>query len=368
MHIGIDARIITHQMAGIGNYTYSLCRELQKSDRLKVTLFDDEFFADHRNFSQLSSRGLRKILYTVWLNTRFPSILKENRIDLVHAPNFVPPLYSGPPAVATFHDVGYLRYPHTHHGLYAALFPGFANAAVEKSRRIIVPSKSTRDEMIHFYPRCKDKLRVVYMAAREEFRKIDDQDFLNLIAKKYSLPEKFLLCVGTLEPRKNLERFFLAFRRYYDRHPDSGLHLVLSGKTWVRHRKFLESLKKSGLEHRIVLTGYIPQEEIAAVYNLALALAFPSYYEGFGIPAVEAMRCGLPVISSNAFSLPEILQDAAVYFDPFDIGQMTAAVSRISEDAELRDELTRTGLKRAEDFSWENTAGQTEEIYREALN
>lgn len=368
MHIGIDARIITHQMAGIGNYTCSLYRQLQKSGRLKVTLFDDEFFADRKNFSQLSNRGLRKILYTVWLNTRFPSILKKHKVDLLHAPNFVPPLYSGPPAVSTFHDVGYLRYPHTHHGIYAALFPGFANAAVEKSRRIIVPSESSRDEMIHFYPRAKNKLRVVYMAAREEFRPIDDENFLNRIAKKYSLPEKYILCVGTLEPRKNLERFFAAFKRYYDKKPDSDLHLVLSGKTWVRHRQFLETRKKSGLENRIILTGYIPQEEITAVYNLALALAFPSYYEGFGIPAVEAMRCGLPVISSNAFSLPEILQDAAVYFDPFEIDQMVDAIIIISEDRELRIELTRLGLKRAENFSWENTAKLTEEIYHEALN
>jgi len=368
LHIGIDARIINHQMAGIGNYTYCLYRKLQKSGRLKVTLFDDEFFADRRNFSRLSSRGLRKMMYIVWLNAKFPSILKKHKVDLIHAPNFVPPLYSGPPAVSTFHDVGYLRYPRTHHGIYAALFPGFANAAVEKSRLIIVPSKSSRDEMIHFYPRCKDKLRVVYMAASEEFCRIEDESFLSRIARKYLLPEKFILCVGTLEPRKNLERFFAAFRRYYDKRPDSDLHLVLSGKTWVRHRQFLESRKKSGLENRIILTGYIPQEEIAAVYNLALALAFPSYYEGFGIPAVEAMRCGLPVISSNAFSLPEILQDSAIYFDPFDIEQMVGAIVRISEDGELRNELTRRGLKKAEDFSWESTAKLTEEIYYEALS
>ena len=355
-------------MAGIGNYTYCLYRQLQKSTRLKVTLFDDEYFSERKDFAELSNRGIRKMLYVLWLNSKFPSILKQQNVSLLHAPNFIPPLYSGPPAVSTFHDVGYLRYPKTHHGIYAALFPSLANAAVEKSRLIIVPSNSSRDEMMRFYPRSKKKLRVIHLAAGDKFRTIEDDAYLNRISEKFALPEKFILCVGTLEPRKNLERFFIAFRKYHDKHPKSDLHLVLSGRSWVRHGEFMDSVRKSGLERRIILTGYVPQDELIALYNLALALAFPSFYEGFGIPAVEAMKCGLPVISSDAFSLPEILQEAALYFDPFDTGQMLEAITKISHNRNLREELTEKGLIRANYFSWETTAKLTKEVYYEALN
>ena len=368
MHIGIDARLITDKMAGIGQYAFNLYRYLKSSNRLKVTFYDDEHFAGIPNFSQMSSRGLRKIAYMFWLNFRFPGILKECGIDLIHAPNFVPPLWSGPPAVATFHDVGYLRYPHTHHSVYAAVFPGFANAAVDRAKLLIVPSKSSRDEMMHFYPRAKNKIRVIYQAATDNFKPIEDLEFLESVRKKYNLPERFILCVGTIEPRKNLERFVTAFKHWNDRKSAAEVFLVLCGKSWVRHFQFLDDLKASGISNRVILTGYIPNNEISAVYNLAEVLAFPSYYEGFGIPAVEAMSCGLPVISSKAFSLPEILEDAAVYFDPFSIGEMADAIGKVIDSPDLRKELSAKGLERARLYSWKKTAEMTEEVYREALS
>lgn len=376
-HIGIEGRLQSQRMAGIGQYTFNLYNQLKDSRRLKVSLFDDEYFMreDTRGImgmndklTNIGGRGARKIAYIIWLNTIFPGILKRQKVDLTHAVNFVPQLTGGTPAVATFHDTGYLRYPHTHHGMYAAVFPSFANAAVYKSRLIIVPSRSSRDEMLFYYPQAKDKVRVVHLAASEEFRIISDSALLKSVVKMYSLPEKFILCVGTLEPRKNLERFIGAFKRYIDRNSSSDLHLVLCGQSWVRHQKFLSGLRESGIAERVVLTGYVKSEELAAIYNLALALGFPSFYEGFGIPAVEAMQSGLPVLASNAFSLPEVLGDAALYFDPFDNEGMTKAIDKIAKDAELRIHLREAGLERARSFSWKKTAEATEEVYLEALN
>ena len=354
-------------MAGIGHYAANLFRHLKSSSGLKVTFYDDEHFSGSPDFSQISSRGLRKIAYMFWLNFRFPHILKADGIELLHAPNFVPPLWSGLPSVATFHDVGYLRYPHTHHGIYAAVFPSFANAAVDRAKLLIVPSKSSRDEMIYFYPRVKHKIRVIYEAATDNFKPLEDIKFLESVRKKYQLPARFILCVGTIEPRKNLERFVQAFKHWCDRKSGAEVCLVLCGKSWVRHSRFLNDLQSSGIRDRVILTGYIPNEEIAAVYNLAELLAFPSYYEGFGIPAVEAMSCGLPVISSNAYSLPEILQDAAVYFDPFSIPEMADIIGKVVHNRDLRKEMSEKGLQRAKLFSWEKTAEMTEEVYREAL-
>jgi glycosyltransferase involved in cell wall biosynthesis len=209
---------------------------------------------------------------------------------------------------------------------------------------------------------------VIYEAAGGNFKVINDAEYLQNIRTKFHLPEHFLLCVGTLEPRKNLERFFTAFNLFINKYPRSDLKLVLCGKTWLRHRDFLRSLQTSGIAHKVLMLGYVTGEDLAGIYNCALALAFPSYYEGFGLPAVEAMQCGLPVIASNAFSLPEILQDAALYFDPFDIDEMALAIELISSDPDEREHLRERGLLRAKFFSWEKTAKETEEIYYEALD
>lgn len=367
MKIGIDARLFSEEIAGIGHYIHHLHRHLSRLEGVEVVLYSDRHFSADKDFARFHSRGLRKIAYLHWLNTRFPKVLKEDGVELIHAPNFVPPFRTDVASVATFHDLGFLRYPKTHHGLYAALFPSFVNRAVNEARLIITPSESSCDEALHFYPRAKDKIRVVYEAAAEVFKVIEDENLLNQVRRKFNLPDRFLLCVGTLEPRKNLERFFIAFKQFLARCPESDLKLVLCGKSWIRHQAFLRDLNNSGVKDRVTMTGYVQQDELVGIYNCALALAFPSYYEGFGIPAVEAMKCALPVLASGAYSLPEVLGEAAVYFDPFDIDEMTEAVRVIDLDSDLRNELRQKGLERAEKFSWDETARQTLEVYREAL-
>ena len=368
VHVGIDARLISGQLAGIGYYTYQLYKYLRRSGKFKITLYDDDYFAAGSDFAHLSNRGMRKIAYILWLNTRFPGQLKKDEVDLIHSPNFIPPLWKGPTAVVTFHDMGFLRYPNTHHELYAALFPSLVNRTVDRARIIVTPSDSSRKEICYYYPRAKNKIRVVHLAASEEFRRLDNDGFLDSVRQKYNLPQEIILCVGTLEPRKNLERLFTAFGIYFQRRPHSDLKLVLCGKKWIKHEKFLQALHVSGVADKVIITGYVPQDELAAIYNCAMALAFPSYYEGFGIPAVEAMNCGLPVIASNVFSLPEILGDAALYFDPFDPMDIADSIEKIVDNPDERWRLREIGLNRAKKFSWEKTAKEMEDVYTEALN
>jgi glycosyltransferase involved in cell wall biosynthesis len=293
--------------------------------------------------------------------------MQKAGVDLLHSPNFLPPFYSEIPSVVTFHDLGFLRYPHTHHWLYARIYPAFAKKAVVKASRIIVPSKSTYDEIAYYYPQVKNKLRIIPEGADDCFKKITDNVVLDEVRLKYHLPDKFLLIVGTLEPRKNLERFFQAFKLYVSRNPNSDFRLFLCGKSWLRHKQFMQNLKNSSIQDKVTITGYVPNEDLVGVYNCAYALAFPSYYEGFGIPAVEAMRCGVPVLASNAFSLPEVLGDAGLYFNPFDIEEMASAIAKIANNSELRNELAERGWKRSEIFSWEKSAKMTEEVYLEIL-
>jgi len=367
LHIGFDVRLITDKMSGIGGYAYNLYRHLRESANLQVTFFDDDYFGGS-DFCRIPSRGRRKIAYMIWLNAKFPRILREAGVEVLHSPNFVPPFWGKIPAVVTFHDVGYLRYPHTHQGIYAAVFPSFANAAAEKAKIIIAPSESTRREILHFYPRVKSKVRVIYEGANENFRVIEDNTELNHLREKYRLPERFILCVGTLEPRKNLERFIAAYRIWIEKNPGQKVKLILCGKSWVRHKSFLDFLQNSGVKDKIVLTGYVPSEEIAGIYNLAEALGFPSYYEGFGLPAVEAMNCGLPVIASNVYSLPEVLGEAAAYFDPFSTDEMVKALDLVLKNAEERQRLRELGLQRAKLFSWKKAAEMTEQVYFEAAD
>jgi glycosyltransferase involved in cell wall biosynthesis len=204
---------------------------------------------------------------------------------------------------------------------------------------------------------------VIHGGPDGEFQRLDDHELLAAVRARHRLPERFILTVATLEPRKNLPFLIEAYRRFR-RLTGTKLGLVIVGRAGWKLESLQPALRESGQE--IVLTGFVPQRDLVALYNLAEVFVLPSLYEGFGLPPLEAMACGCPVIVSNRGSLPEVVADAGLLIDPENPDSLVRAIGRVEANQSLRDELARRGLKRAKQFSWKTSAVKTEEVYQQA--
>ena len=214
-------------------------------------------------------------------------------------------------------------------------------------------SEATKRDLVAQYHTDPAKIAVVYPGV-EGLRRASDQQIADVRAK-YHLPERYLLFLGTLQPRKNIRRLVEAFVRYIEASGDTALSLVLAGKRGWLIDDALADLPSD----RIIVTGYVADEDVAAVYSGALALVFPSLYEGFGFPVLEAMRCGTPVLTANTSSLPELAGDAALLVDPLDVQAITNGIARLVDDPDLRADLVRRGCRQVEQFTWKRAAELT---------
>jgi glycosyltransferase involved in cell wall biosynthesis len=266
--------------------------------------------------------------------------------------------------VFTLHDVAYLLFPQYHllqNRLYLTLMmPRF----LARADRVIAVSEATRRDALRFYRLNPGKVVVIPEGVEPRFRPEPDPARLAAVRQKYALPERFILCVGTLEPRKHLPTLLEAYAALRPHHPQLGLVLA-GGKGWL-YQSFFERLQSLGLETqtRVTLTGYVPDDDLPALINCAEVFAFPSVFEGFGLPPLEAMACGVPVVCSNASSLPEVVSDAGISLPPADPRAWAEALDRLLTDPVLHADLRTRGLARACQFTWEAAAQRTVEIYR----
>ncbi len=374
MRVGIDARLLSYQQGGISTYTRCLIREL-------ATLRQGERYVvlQSRKDSNPIVRGNGVEIAPTWTpcHNRFeqfalPLELSLLGLDLLHSPDFIPPFYRRCKSVITVHDLAFLKYPHllteASKSYYLQIGKG-----VKSADAIIAVSASTRNDLIEQLGVPEDKINVIPEAADSIFRPIDDQRFLDAVKQRYNLPERFILFLGTIEPRKNLTTLIKAFAQFslsgkensetVERIPK----LVIAGaKGWLCDEVFatVEALRIGNL---VEFIGLVPGQDLVALYNLASAFAMPSLYEGFGLPVLEAMACGIPVIASNASSLPEVAGDAALLVDPLDIDGWAHAISRVLDDQAVRDSLRERGLRRATDFSWRRSALETRALYERVL-
>jgi glycosyltransferase involved in cell wall biosynthesis len=204
------------------------------------------------------------------------------------------------------------------------------------------------------------------LAADPVFRPIYDTEKLEAISQKYRLPENFMLALGTIEPRKNMPRLIEAFANYVNK-TDTDLFLVMVGKQDWGYDKVVEIIKKRQIAERIKFTGYIDEDDMPGIYNLAKFFSYPSLYEGFGLPVLEAMACARPVICSNSSSLPEVAQDAAILVDPLDVKEMEMAIEKFDTDDRAREDFSARATLQAAKFSWKKTAIKTIDVYKEVL-
>jgi glycosyltransferase involved in cell wall biosynthesis len=371
MHIGLNAHLLslaeTYRGAGINWYIRNLLTHLPRVDHDNCyTAFIGERGFNNSGLALKLSRlpTSRPVVRIFWEQVVQPFALRKERVDLLHALAFVAPLLSPCPSVVTIYDLSFLIYPDSFKRSKRFYLDLFTRLSARKARRIIAISDSTKRDVVRLLGVSPDKVGVVYCGIGEAFRPLDE-DQVAAFRSKRGLPERFILFVGTIEPRKNVTRLIEAFADL--RFAICDLRLVIGGaKGWFYEDVFAR-VEELGLEGEVMFPGYIPVSELPLWYNAAELFVYPSLYEGFGLPPLEAMACGTPVVTANTSSLPEVVGEAGLTVDPLDVEGLAEAMRRVLGDEALRQEMRERGLQRAKGFSWTKTALETVQVYRRAM-
>jgi len=375
MHIAIDYTPAVHQRAGIGRYTRGLVQALTRLDsenrytlmvlgRTGAQFIPSTLPANFKlRFIPISDRWATVLWYR--LNLPIPVELFSGQTDLFHGPSFtLPPSFT--PSLLTVHDLSFLRYPQgAHPGLLAWLIKAVPRS-LRRAHHVLADSESTRTDLIDLMHIAADRITVIGAGVEKRFQPVTEPETLARVQARYRLPDRFILSVSTLEPRKNLTGLIAAFNQMASPSALSSmadLHLVLAGgKGWL-YDDIFAAAETSPLRERIHFAGYVVDDDLPALYSLATLFAFPSHYEGFGIPVLESMACGTPVICANNSSLPEIAGDAALLIEATDTEALADAMHQLVIDTSLREGLIQRGYEQARKFEWEEAARRLLDVY-----
>jgi len=369
----VDVSAAVNSRAGLGRYARSLAQALISEMDSPPTLFYNrtEQAQDIPEWSNIPRRSIR-IGYKPWrmmiwqgqlFRIAFNRLVPDAR--LFHATEHLLMPLRDVPTVMTVHDLIYKLFPQHHKKLNY----WFLNAAmplfVRRADAIIVVSQATKNDLIRHYGTPDNKITVVHEAAATHFRVPPDSEVARVRAI-YDLPERFLLAVGTIEPRKNLTRLAESLARLRQDHRDLQL-IVVGARGWL-YGDFFARLEELGVQDAVRLLGYVPDDDLPAIFRAATVYVMASLYEGAGLPVLEAMACGAPVVSSRESSMPELGADVARYFNPYDVNHMTDVIGMVLDDRHLRAEMAAAGPERAARFSWQRAARDTLAVYRSIMH
>ncbi len=371
MRIGINAFFLEQPATGSGQYTRNLLRSLAEADSTTEYLL----FSPGSNCRlRIADCGLRIAdcrLVKLWFEqVTFPRLCQREGVDVAHVPYFAPPLRHSTPTVVTIHDLIPLILPAYRGPLLVRLYTHLVSAAARRADAIIADSEASKEDIVRLLGIPAERVQVIYLAVDRRFRPITDEAHLENVRRKYHLPADYVFYLGGFDQRKNLGTLLKAFKRLtFDLKPrTSDLQLVIAGHLPARDTPFFPDprrmVRELGLQGKVAFIGWVPEEDKPALYSMAKLFVFPSLYEGFGLPPLEAMACGTPVISSNVSSLPEVVGDAGLLVDPRDAAELADAMATILDDGRLRRGLGQRGLEQARRFSWEKTARETLKVYR----
>lgn len=300
-----------------------------------------------------------------WEQTVLPVELLREGADLLHALGFVSPVAWRGRTVVTVYDLSFLRFPEVYNRANRLYLGTFTPPSLRRADRVITISEDARRDVIELCGVVPERVAPILLAADERFRPAPPADVEAFRVRK-GLPERFVLYQGTLQPRKNVDTLVRAYAMLRGQGNDDH-HLVLAGPRGWQYEPIFELIRQLGMEGSVRFPGFVPDDELPLWYSSATVFAFPSRYEGFGLPLLEAMACGTPVVSSNASSLPEVVGDAGLLVDPTDVEGLCSALRRLLEDDALRRSLSAAGQARARAFSWHRMASETVQVYREVL-
>lgn len=350
MRIGIDIQSTLGQKTGIGLYTANLLRALRQ-------------VAAHHEYVELAwgpPLELRTDQRIYWQQWALPRRAKKARVDILHVPGFDAPFFKPCPVVLTVHDLIGRIFPHNLPPVSRFYWSFWLPYSIRWADIIIADSECTRKDLINWTDVSPERIRVVHLGVDAVFQPIQHDMALESVRAKYKLPEEFVLYVGTIEPRKGLDTLLIAYAMLVDEIPHD---LVIAGKPGWYTKSLCQLVEVYKLRRRVHFIGYVTDDDLPKLYNLAALFVYPSRYEGFGLPPLEAMACGVPVICSNAASLPEVVGDAAYVVPPDAPEVLAAAIRQVLENHQLRAAMRSKGLERAKRFTWEETARRTIAIY-----
>ena len=380
MRIAFDATSLGREQCGIGCYTIELLSEMYKLSPNDEFLLTDallgRFATSERVRFPLEHLTLLKFLKTPFpLMTLFRALLYTGRLatgmtglahcDIFFGTNFRGVFAEGMRTVLTIHDMVHEYLPETVQQVNMDYYRSGFPEAVARADLLIAVSDATRNDIIKFLNVSDEKIKVIYNGVDDRFRPVTDPESLARVRQRYRLPERFVLMVGSIQPRKNIDGVLAALKLLAERDVHFPWKLVLAGSEGWKNEGLAEQIRRLGLTDRVHFAGFVTGDDLPVLYSLADLFVYPSLYEGFGLPVVEAMACGVPVVTSNTSCLPEIAGDAALLVDPHDEKDIAEGMLRLLEDRELRTRCIERGETRARMFSWREAASQTLQAFRE---
>jgi glycosyltransferase involved in cell wall biosynthesis len=370
LRIAIDAHSVGTGLGGNESYATNLVEALAEIDQKnQYTIYVTKREALERFKDRWPNFRVRSTLPHTPL-IRIPltlsSELRRNPVDLLHV-QFTSPPVAPCPVVVSIHDLSFEHLPLTFKRRSRMQLRMTVRRSARQAAQVLTLSEYVRDDVIATYGIDAERVVVVPPAAPAHFSPVRDEKELQRVRQKYGIDQNYILSVGAIQPRKNLPRLLEAYSLLRRSQPEVNLpQLVLVGKCAWLYDETLRKIEELGLGKQVMLTGYVPQADLPALYSGAQCFIYPSYFEGFGLPPLEAMKCGAPVIVGNRTSLPEVVDDAAVLVDPFEVGDIAAGIGKVLNDATLRSSLRTKGLERARLFNWRETARKTLAVYEKA--
>ena len=391
MRIGMNAFYLGAVTTGSGQYIHHLIRQLTRlGDESEYVLITN---IERRRQDTSHSHSPSPILHSpfcilhpvptpfdsisenlakLWFEqVSFPRACRGQGVELAHVPYFASPLFPTTPTVVTVHDLIPMLLPAYQGSMLVRLYTLLVAIAAKRADMVLTDSQASKWDIVHLLDIPSERVRVIYLAADDIYQPVLDEHRLTAIRQRYGLPESYLLYLGGFDQRKNVPTLLKAFARLAkdSRIGDWRVSLVVAGRLPEKGSDFFPDprpiVQELGIEERVVFTGWVPEEDKPAIYSGARALVFPSLYEGFGLPPLEALACGTPVIASNRGSLLEIVGNGGLLLEPDDVEGLAAAMEKLLSDDTLREDLREKGLAHAARFSWEKTAQQTLAVYQE---
>ncbi len=373
MKIGIEAqRIFRPKKHGMDIYALELIRAIQQLDTQNEYVV---FVKPDKDVCLQSSQNLKVVevkgkTYIDWEQISLPKAIEQENIDLMHFTSNTASVNIKCPFILTLHDIIYLEKFFSKGSLYQVAGHFYRRWNVPKiapkAEYVLTVSEFEKLQIQKSLGIKYTQLKAIYNAYNQNFRMIEDEEALEQVRKKYNLPCDFIFFLGNKAPKKNMKRVLEAYAAYIDQNL-TPLNLVIAESSENDIMQLLTEINRKDIFEKIILTGYVQHSELPYIYNLATLFLYPSLRESFGIPIIEAMACGTPVITSNTSAMPEVADDAAMLVNPFDVEAITQAIKKVLENKKLYNHLKYSGLNRAMAFSWENTAQKTINLYNDIL-
>ncbi|UXM85418.1 glycosyltransferase family 4 protein [Methanococcus aeolicus] len=366
MKIGIIANSLNPPRTGVGNVLYNVLKNIPKRKYKNFYLINYEKNNIFPETNKIIIKNPFKMAKTfLWYQT-LPMKNELKELDIIHNPYQLPTFFNFKQKyILSVLDIIQILFPKEIKKSVYISQKIMLSKSIQSADKIISISHHTKNDIIKHFKIPKDKIKVIHLAANENYKPLNEKE-IDKIKQKYNLNYPFILYVGTLEPRKNIPTLLKAFYKLKKR---GIIHkLVITGKKGWKYKSIFETIEKLNLQKDVIFTGYVPDEDLPALYNAADLFVYPSIYEGFGLPPLEAMQCGTPVITSNTSSLPEVVGDAGIMVNPYDVDELANKMYEVLTNDGLREELSKKGIERAKLFSWKKCAEEHLKVYEEVYN